>query len=353
MSNEASNRAFAPDTFNFFSAGVLPDPGHGGVQIRPDQWHQRVGSVAVEKWDGTAWKPATWAGLGTDSKGAPLGAPADGTFSNHTFVFGAGTGTVDPAAGTAHLTWDGDVTVLFYSGMSFFVVSDPALDVAGGRGELTGTLSGYASSQDNPDAWAPVAPQRVTLATLPQVDLGSESGFVAIPAYAGVRVSGVPQVTTGASSGSFPQSFVDYQGQLGSAPFWFSSGASTDAFKVALPVTVGLDEAAPVVAPADDDKPDKPDEVRNSAAPPPHSDGSTAAAPVAVPPAAVAAPPLPADAALALLARPATTVRLVSATTSPVGAGAAAWPWWTGGALLLLAAALLLLDPTPKKRVNP
>ena len=177
MSNEANNRAFAPGTFNFFSAGVLPDPGRGGVQIRPDQWHQRTGAVAVEKWDGSAWRPATWAGLGTDSQGAPLGAPGDGTFSNHTFVFGAGTGTVDPAAGTAHLAWDGDVSVLFYSGMSFFVLSDPALDVTGGRGELTGTLSGYASSQDNPDMWSPVPPQRVTLATLPQVDLSSEHGL--------------------------------------------------------------------------------------------------------------------------------------------------------------------------------
>jgi hypothetical protein len=366
MSDEANNRAFAPDTFNFFSAGVVPDPGQGGVQLRSDQWQQRVGAVAVEKWDGSAWTAATWAGLGTDSGGAPLGAPSAGTFSNHAFVFSAGVGTVDAATGTAHLSWDGDVSVLFYSGMSFFVISDPALDVASGRGELTGTLSGYASSQEDPDVWAPLPPARVTLATLPQVDLASASGFVATPAYAGVRVGGVPQVTTGAGWGSFPQSFVDYHSRLGSAPFWFSSGASTDAFKAALPISVGLDGAAPVVVPAKDTdkgaRSDQADDVHNSAPPPPPPPSSSAPTGAAstgpAPAGVVAAPPLPAvpptaAAAQALLSRPATTVRLVAATTSPSPATrAATWPWWTGGALLLLAAALLLLDRSPINRLT-
>ena len=96
VNNESSNRAFAPGTFNFFSAGVLPDPGRGGVQITQAQWQQSAGAV-VGRRSGTARPggPATWAGLSTDSSGAPLGTPTAGTFSNHTFVFAGGTGTVD------------------------------------------------------------------------------------------------------------------------------------------------------------------------------------------------------------------------------------------------------------------
>ena len=170
VNNESSNRAFAPRTYNFFSAGQVPDPGKGGTTLPRSGWHQKSGDVAIEKWNGSAWKPATWAGLSTDSSGAELGSPTAGTFSNHRFVFAEGVGTVDLAAGTAHVAWDGDVTVLYYSGMSFFTISDPVLDVADGRGTLTATVSGYASSVDNPDSWAPVAAAQVTLADLPEVE---------------------------------------------------------------------------------------------------------------------------------------------------------------------------------------
>ncbi|HRD15133.1 MAG TPA: hypothetical protein PLI79_25095, partial [Mycobacterium sp.] len=59
-----------------------------------------------------------------------LGTPTAGTFSHHRFALSGGTGELDVEAGTAHVEWDGDVTVLYYSVMSMFHISDPVLDVA-------------------------------------------------------------------------------------------------------------------------------------------------------------------------------------------------------------------------------
>ena len=104
--------------------------------------------------------------------------------------------------------------------MSIFYVSDPVLDVADGHGTLTATVQGYASSVDDPDTWEPVEPATVTLADLPDVDLSDERGLTVTPAYLGVRVDGVGQVTGDQWTGSFPQSFVDYMDRLGTAAFW-------------------------------------------------------------------------------------------------------------------------------------
>ena len=354
LNNESSNRAFAPRTYNFFSAGQVPDPGKGGTTLPREGWHQKVGGVAIEKWSGSAWKPATWAGLTTDSTGAELGSPTAGTFSNHRFVFADGVGTADLTAGTAHVAWDGDVTVLYYSGMSFFTISDPVLDVADGRGTLTATVSGYASSVDNPDSWAPVAAATVTLADLPEVSL-SEAGLTATPAYVGVAVTGVGQVAGGASFGSFPQTFVDYMQRLGTAAFWLSSGASTDPFKVPLPLTVAFASDEEPVEPTPTAAPTK-KPLKNPVVPPPVTVTVTAApvpvAPVA-PPVAPPAPAVPTSsvpvagstlpAAAQLVAAPLTS----DPRTEPKSE--ATWIWWLGGGLLL-AAALTLLVPVGRPR---
>ena len=71
----------------------------------------------------------------------------------------------------------------------------------------------------------------VTLADLPDVDLGDDAGFTSDPAYSGVAVDGVGQVETDDHFGAFPQTFVDYMNRLGTAPFWMSSGGVTDKFK--------------------------------------------------------------------------------------------------------------------------
>lgn len=358
VNDESSNRAFAPDTFNFFAAGTVPDPGKGGTTLPKSRWKQAVGDVSIEKWNGKAWKPATWEGLRTDERGKPLGSPTSGTFSKHRFVFGAGTGTVDLAAGTAQVTWDGDVTLLYYSGMSFFALSDPVLDVADGRGTLTATLSGYASSVDDPTQWAPVPAARVTVADLPDVTLG-ETGLSATPAYIGTEVTGVGQVPGGPAFGSFPQSFVDYMNQLGTAAFWLSSGASTDGFKVPLPVSVGFGaaEEEPVEPTPSETATKQP--LDNPIVPPPVTVTATVTArPAPAPPAVAlpAAPSVPAvptaeapavDMALPLAAQLVAAPQTSAAPAEP--ASDATWIWWLGGGLLI-AAALTLLVPVGRPR---
>ena len=347
INDESNNRAFAPRTFNFFSAGRIPDPGMGGVTISREVWRRSAGHVSIEKFDGTSWQPATWAGLSTDSAGVELGAPTDGTFSNHTIVIDGGVGTVDQESGTARIEWDGDVTVLYYSGMSFFYLSDPVLEVSAGVGRLTARLGGFASSQADPTSWAPVPARRVTVADLPAIDLGDARGLVAEPAYAGVEVSGVPQ-STGPSAGSFPASFVRYMDLLGTAAFWYSSGASTDAFKVPLPLSVSYDAAVDLPTPSPTAQPSpSPVATPTLLMPPP-----VRAVPQLVAAPAPASPPAPAPAAPTVpdtvaLAGPATEVRLLAAPAvpAPTAAVPASWPWWTGSALLLAAAVLLLVPP--------
>lgn len=360
LNDESSNRAFAPDTYNFFSAGRIPDPGRGGTTIDRADWSSRDGAVQVEKWDGNAWRRATWAGLRTTSAGDPLGPPTAGTSSHHTVTFASGEGVVDTTAGTARIAWEGEVTVLYYSGMSFFHLADPVLEVEDGDGVLTAEVSGYASSQSDPDVWEPVAPERVTVADLPDVEVGSLSGdgldrgVSWRPAYLGVRVSGVPQQFDSEHAGSFPQSFIDAMDRLGTAAFWYSSGGSTDAFKVAAPLTLstGADE---VVGPTPTSAPTGPGDTATPAAPTVVPPPATVTATVTTPAVAATAPPAPPPSAAEPSVAPAVPVTPVTTQTRLLAAPAAATPrdrpdplWWVGGSLVLLTVAVLLV-PVEKR----
>lgn len=360
LSNESNNAAHEPGSFNFFSAGAVL-PGLGAL-LRQDQWRASAGDVTVEKWNGSAWRTTAWNGWRTTSDGTPITNPGAGTFSNHQVVVRGGEGTVDRATGTARITWEGTFTVLYYSGRSFFHVTDPRLDVAAdGTGTLTGSVSGYASSRDDPTQRVEVPAREVVLADLPSVDLDDPAGFTATPAYRGVRVTGTGQRTDVPDAGSFPQSFVTMMEELGTGPFWYSSGAATDPFKVALPLTVAYDASTPAPvpppAPAPSDVPTVPE---NTALAPPARgtsgrDGTAApvraaprvAAPavlgVPVAEAAAAAPPLPAGQDLVA----------VSASSRPAASAAGGEAlWWLGGGLLLGAAALVAVprDRLPLRR---
>ena len=356
LNDESSNRAFAPDTYNFFSAGRIPDPGRGGTTIDRADWSSRDGAVQVEKWDGTAWRRATWAGLRTTSAGEPLGSPTAGTFSNHTVTVSGGDGVVDPVEGTATIAWEGEVTVLYYSGMSFFHLADPVLEVADGAGVLTAEVSGYASSQADPDVWEPVAPERVTVADLPDVEVDAltdgslDAGLSWRPAYLGVRVSGVPQQRDGEHAGSFPQSFVDVMDRLG-----------TDAFKVAAPLTLSTGEDD-VVGPTPTAAPTSPGATAAPApptvVPPPATVTATVTAAAAPTTAPTTAPSAPAPAVGEASATSIAPVTTVTTQTRLLAAPATATPrdrpdplWWVGGSLLLLSVAVLLVPV--KKRNTP
>ncbi|MFI5426253.1 hypothetical protein [Aeromicrobium sp. UC242_57] len=144
INNESNNKAFAPGTFNFLSAGKIGDPGEGNKQIstsdqgatwnngKAADWKASDGNVALEKFTNKTWKPATFAGLRTTSAGETMNG--NNGFSNHEVVLSGGTGTVDRTKRTASVQWTGSFTVVYYSGYSFFYVSDPKLTVSGGSG---------------------------------------------------------------------------------------------------------------------------------------------------------------------------------------------------------------------------
>lgn len=312
INNESNNKAFAPGTFNFLSAGKIGNPGEGNKQINPkDQgatwnngkdasWKAADGNVALQKYVKKSWRPATFAGVRTNSSEVTM--TGNNGFSNHEIVLSGGTGTVDRTKRTASIQWTGSFTVVYYSGYSFFYVTDPKLTVSGGVGKLTATLSGFGSAMDDLEKWEAVTPvENVVLANLPGVDLGSDRGFTAKPAYTKVAVS-VPsdqteQIRNGATWGSFPQSFINFQTASGTASYWYSSGGAADAHKIALPVTVSYAAGAPVKVTPPPNVGGKTPDIDNSAPDAPAKTNSPAPAPVPIAPPAALAAPLPVDAA--------------------------------------------------------
>jgi hypothetical protein len=381
INNETNNRGAAPGTFNLISAGRIGDPGAGGQLLtdassgaswangRPAGWSAQAGAVRVEKAqpDGT-YAAATWAGTKTDRNGAALGGYATNTsFSDHQVVLSGGTGEVDPATGTATIRWTGSFTVVYYSGYSFFYVTDPVLTVEGGVGRLTATLGGYSSDMDDLSQWRAV-PDRagVVLADLGTVDLAQQLGFTATPAYLGVTVTGHDQNTGGSYTGSFPQSFVDFLGSVGTAAYWYSSGGSLDRNKVPLDLAVSYSAGSPILPAAPKTKATKKTTVRNTAKPAPTATATPTASPTtaaavpvqpagpALPDVAPAAADAPAAAAGVLAAaQPVGTtlpaqLQPVAATTTPE----TGWTPWTVGLLLLALAALVTASPHVLRRTS-
>jgi hypothetical protein len=231
---------------NFLSAGVAGDTGSSRVWTEADGFWKAVdGDVSIVKptADGGGAAP-TWATKCQNAAGAAVGTAAGSTTGNRV-VLAEGTGTVDLAAGTASVAWDGGFTVAFYGGLTYWSAEDPELTVnADGTATLTATASGYGASMDDPNVWEELTPQEIVLADFAGVEL-SASGFELAPLYRGVAVTGVSQNTTGDDWGSFPQSFVDFQQLTGQSSYWYSSGGAADAKKPANPVTVAWTATPP------------------------------------------------------------------------------------------------------------
>ncbi|QDH10785.1 hypothetical protein FE634_21580 [Nocardioides dongxiaopingii] len=267
LNNESTSGAFAPGTWNLMSAGRIGDPGAGGMTLRAADdgatwsngaaagWSATAGNVTVEdlQANGT-YAPATFGSTRTNTAGA--NANTSGVRGETRFKFTGGTGTVDAAAGTASVAWDGDATLLFYSGMTFFHLSDPELSVeADGTGTVTATVGGYATSMDDPTQWQALPEEEVTVATLADVDV-TALGVTTTPTYREVAydapATSSPQAVTGSSWGSFPQDFVDFQQDVGQGPYWYSTGGAADPRKVANPLQVRFN-TAPSVTVSDTD----------------------------------------------------------------------------------------------------
>lgn len=256
INNESNNAAF-DGSINLLSAGKV-DKANASAKIAQAQWSAETGNVRIEKKtaDG-GYSAATWAGLRTSATGAAISPPGSAVYSDHQVVISAGAGTIDPAEGTAEIQWNGSFTVAYYQGLTQFYVVDPKLTVdADGTGAVTATLGGWGTSMDDPDLFAVLPEQpNVVLANLTNVSV-TATGISVTPDYLGVQIATGPNIQEQelgvAESGSFPQSFVDFQVATGQASYWYSSGGSSDRAKPALPITVAYTAASnvPAVIPA-------------------------------------------------------------------------------------------------------
>lgn len=349
LSQEMSNSAFAPGTYNFFSAGTVPNPGRGGQKLAIGDWSARHGNVRIEKATSSGGhRLATWAGLGTTSDGQPLGAATNGLLSGHTVVVDGGTGRVDPKKRTATIRWKGTFTVLLYSGMSYFTVTDPVLTVRGKAVRLDATLGGYATDRDDTSVWTRLPATTVRLADASLASLKHARGFTTTPRYAGVRyeapAGAVAQSRAGSGWGAFPASYVRFQERVGTAAYWYSSGAATDRFKTALPFAVSYDADKPVTAPRTDDG--------DTAAPPgANTPGTTAPGSTTSPtPGAVpAALPAPAT-VVGAGAVPVGTTEGIRPVAESLDSSAPRWPWWAGGAMVVAALLLTVVSRLATRR---
>lgn len=363
INNESNNSAFFGGTFNHLSAGKIQNPGAGGVYLensddaggarwingRAAGWSAERGDVRIEKHTGGGnYRLANYGDRRTTSDGSSIGGPAVRSFSEHQAVFSGGEGEVDPEAGTAEIAWNGDLTVLYYSGMSFFYLSDPVLTVdESGHGRVHATGSGYASSMEDMTIWEPVAPRKVLIADLGSVDVSADLGFEATPRYARVENGRAAQVKTGDHWGSFPRNFIDFVEDTGAGQYWYSSGGSADGFKPALPMQISYDAGSPISGTVPPPPAAGTTGPVNEFTPPPEFTprGGSAATPQSTPaprntPVASAATPadVEEDDALTIASTP---VRLVSSSPDGFPYSDVHWAWWAAGTLLLASSVAL------------
>ncbi|MDO5742892.1 MAG: hypothetical protein Q4P23_00375 [Micrococcaceae bacterium] len=233
VNTESSSGAFEPGTCNFLSAGVAADSGSSRHWTQPDGLYAaKSGKTRIEKPDASGkWIADSWSGRCKDATGRTVGTSVAEAGTGAQIVIADGQGKVNPKKRAAEISWKGSFTVAMYNGRTYWSASDPVLKVAGGKGVLTATLSGFGSDMNDTSKWEPLQATTVTLATLPNVSLG-DKGIVTEPAYSGVKVEGVDQVRTGKFWGAFPKDFVDFQTTTGQGSYWYSSGGFRDSAKV-------------------------------------------------------------------------------------------------------------------------
>ncbi|GAB3045217.1 hypothetical protein GCM10027079_07270 [Sediminivirga luteola] len=244
---------------NFLVAGKVGDLGSSKVWSAADaeQWYKAEdGNVSIRKpgADGD-WLTPTWENKCLDARLADennpdgtrvtTGGPARNSTTKNEFVYSGGSGTVDMESGTGEISWDGDVSIVYYGGMTYWSFSDPTLELHGdGTGTITATASGYGASMSDPTLWEEIAPQEITIADLSDVEI-TEDGFTVTPDYLGVEidpgegaVDSMPPRWDVEHAGSFPQSWVEFNFLTGQGSYWYSSGGVVDRKKPTNPLTV-------------------------------------------------------------------------------------------------------------------
>ncbi|MCT1874735.1 HtaA domain-containing protein, partial [Brevibacterium luteolum] len=268
VNKESGSGAYLPGSCNFLSAGESGDAGSSRV------WKEEDGLLKAKEGNVTVLKPGadgkpepiTWENKCLTAKGEKV--DVRGKVSDNYVQISGGTGTVDPVTDTGTISWKGSFTIVYYSGHTYWTISDPKLEVTNGHGRITGTFTGYGTSMEDMTKWTKLDPVTGTVADFKnaKVDL-SESGFAVTPDFAGVQ-SGHEDQKTGQGSGSFPKSWVDFNVKTGQAQYWFTSGGAADARKPATEIRVSFTGTAPDNPPPDDDPTDPPAEDPEPSPPP-------------------------------------------------------------------------------------
>jgi putative cell wall-binding protein len=255
INNESNSGAFFGGC-NFLSAGIAGNTGSSRVWTEADGFYDtEAGNVEIIKptATGDGVTNPSWATKCKTPAGATVNISAT-SWSSTQVQISNGTGSVDPTTGEASIQWDGDFTVAYYGGLTYWSASDPLLTVdADGTGTVTATASGYGADMVNTELWNTLTPRTITLATLTNVDV-TEDGFTATPEYVGVSApEGSTQAAQSAANaaywGSFPGDFVDFQVETGQSSYWYSSGLAADVKKPALPITIAYTVPAPIPTP--------------------------------------------------------------------------------------------------------
>ena len=254
---ESGAGAYAPGTCNFLSAGVSGDAGKSEPWKKEDAEAKKLfspeeGNVKILRptADGGT-QPITWDNKCQTPSGERVNTwNGDKAKQSGNFVeISGGKGTIDPETNSGTIQWEGSFTVVYYSGYTYWSVSDPKLEVKNGKGKITGTFSGYGTSMEDMSKWEKLAPVEGTIADFKKNTVKlDENGFTVTPDYEGID-SGQPDQNKDGDWGSFPRSWVDFNVQTGQTQYWYSSGGAADPRKkpTALTVKYKAEEPEPQV----------------------------------------------------------------------------------------------------------
>ena len=244
---ESGAGAYAPGTCNFLSAGVSGDAGKSSPWSKEDAEAKKLfspeeGNVKILRptADGGT-QPITWDNKCQTPEGERLNTwNGDKAKQSGNFVeISGGKGTIDPETNSGTIQWEGSFTVVYYSGYTYWSVSDPKLEVKHGKGKLTGTFSGYGTDMEDLSKWEKLNPVEGTIADFENntVEL-DENGFTVTPDYEGIDSGQPDQNKEKDGWGSFPKSWVDFNVQTGQTQYWYTSGGAADPRKKPTAITV-------------------------------------------------------------------------------------------------------------------
>ena len=255
---ESGAGAYAPGTCNFLSAGVSGDAGQSSPWSKADAEAKKLfspeeGNVKILRptADGGT-QPITWDNKCQTPEGERLNTwNGDKAKQSGNFVeISGGKGTIDPETNSGTIQWEGSFTVVYYSGYTYWSVSDPKLEVKNGKGKLTGTFSGYGTDMEDLSKWEKLNPVEGTIADFEnnKVEL-NKNGFTVTPDYEGIDSGQPDQNKEKDGWGSFPKSWVDFNVLTGQTQYWYTSGGAADPRKkpTALTVKYKAEEPEPQV----------------------------------------------------------------------------------------------------------